>query len=331
MEFYGDITLLSEQNVLGTEYGKECCKKLEVLEKYGIRSAITDLAILTGGYYGNVPYLPGINKSQRRVGKDFTRSDDGTEGVFVVGFGGAAPYSRSCVIRPVLQPSFKLFSDITSQRTKIPDVEVEQVAFGEYPQYAPNAELQQILEEKYWNIKINEYQIKYSDMKPTGKNYTFNKKRKEIRMSTWYQLPFATEEIYSANLEFQPDTYDEYCFNDKKYVRINVNLPMDKENCQLSNGEVYKTGDYVWVEVSPVMWLIDDESRLLISKRGLLSGISFLENGKRYNGDFSTTEMKNYLNKYMINDLLQNATLIHEQDASHEPEEQLKRVKAKNK
>jgi|GEM_PF-6794952 len=38
-----------------------------------------------------------------------------------------------------------------------------------------------------------------------------------------------------------------------------------------------KKGDYVWVEVSTVIWLIDDETELLTSKKGLASGIRFLD------------------------------------------------------
>ena len=45
----------------------------------------------------------------------------------------------------------------------------------------------------------------------------------------------------------------------------------------LSNGVKYRDGDYVWVEVSPVKWLIDNKTGILISKKGLVSGIRFLD------------------------------------------------------
>lgn len=78
----------------------------------------------------------------------------------------------------------------------------------------------------------------------------------------------------------------------------------------LSNGVEYRNGDYVWVEVSPVKWLIDDRKGLLISKYGLVSGIRFLDKKTDYKGDFSKTEMYEYLNKYMIKDLFQNVYCI---------------------
>ena len=67
----------------------------------------------------------------------------------------------------------------------------------------------------------------------------------------------------------------------------------------LSNGVQYRDGDYVWVEVSPVKWLIDDKTGILISKKGLVSGIRFLNKSTNYKGDFSKTEMKEYLDRYM--------------------------------
>ena len=46
MNFDKELTLLSEQEVWGVNGGRQ----LDVLEKYGTKSAITDLVILTGGY-----------------------------------------------------------------------------------------------------------------------------------------------------------------------------------------------------------------------------------------------------------------------------------------
>lgn len=64
-----------------------------------------------------------------------------------------------------------------------------------------------------------------------------------------------------------------------------------------SNGCRYKYGDYVWVEVSPVVWLIDKKTKTLISKRGLVSGV-YAENFQKY------------LDTYMSKDLFQNVPLL---------------------
>lgn len=45
------------------------------------------------------------------------------------------------------------------------------------------------------------------------------------------------------------------------------------------------------------------ESGILISKKGLISGIRFLDKGTNYEGVLNRTEMKEYLDRYMLRDL----------------------------
>lgn len=159
----------------------------------------------------------------------------------------------------------------------------EEVEYGEYPQYAPSSDMQKLLEEE----------LQKGNLSKTGKTYTFD--------STKYD---------EYDKGFHPIIYNEYEYRDKKYIRIKVNSCYDSDTFQLSNGETYKDKDYVWVEVSPVRWLIDDKTKTLISKRGLVSGIRFQAKDKPYDGDFKTTEMKEYLDKYMLKDITQSATLL---------------------
>jgi len=68
----------------------------------------------------------------------------------------------------------------------------------------------------------------------------------------------------------------------------------------------------VWVEVSSIKWLIDDENKQLIAKFGLVSGIRFhtvvtdLYSIYTFNRDFAKTEVKLYLDKYMLRDITQS-------------------------
>ena len=75
----------------------------------------------------------------------------------------------------------------------------------------------------------------------------------------------------------------------------------------LSNGEKYKRGDYVWVEVQPIKWLIDEKSDIALSERILFAGVQF-KNGimfeKNYNGDFRTTDIKLFMDKYFSKDII---------------------------
>lgn len=76
----------------------------------------------------------------------------------------------------------------------------------------------------------------------------------------------------------------------------------------ISNGQdMYMDGEFVWVEVSPVEWLVDVQSEQLVAKKGLLSGIKF--NSWAYKRNFVVTDMYHYMNKYLLHDLFQGLVL----------------------
>lgn len=294
-----DLTLLSAGQVCGDDNEEQ----LEVIKKYGTKAAITDLCVLTGSYlYENTDYNIDEDKSLTGRTSDFwTRSNDNIGYVFVV----YAPTDevgsiefckiRSNAIRPVLESS-EVFSRISPNRTKGYNG-TEEVQYGEYPQNAASEDMQMTLELKY-NMGMNK----------TGRSYTFD---------------FVEPGDYDTG--FIPITYEEYEYQGKEYIRIKANFCFGGNKFKLSNGVEYENGDYVWVEVSPVKWLIDDKTGLLISKKGLVSGIRFLDKRTNYKGDFSKTEMKEYLDKYMLHDLTQSVKLDYVQDML--PEEQEKFVR----
>ena len=295
MNFDKELTLLSEQEVWGVNGGRQ----LDVLEKYGTRSAITDLVILTGGYCeDSCSYMvPDDNSLKGRTGWVYTRSSDGDGDVRGVNGDGSRydkyRYTRNGAVRPALLSSF-IFSQISPNRVRGYNG-TEEVEYGEYPQYAPDSDVQRRLENEYKN----------GNLRQTGRNYTFDK-----------------TEYDDYDQYFQPVTYEEYDYNGKKYIRIRANSDYGSNSFKLSNGESYRNGDYVWVEVSPVKWLIDDKTQTLVSKRGLLAGIRFHTKDRSYNGDFSTTDMKEYLDKHMLRDLTQTATFTRVEDMT--PEEKKK-------
>lgn len=292
MNFGKELTLLSEQEVWGVNGGRQ----LDVLEKYGTKSAITDLVILTGGYCDDgCNYMaPDDSSLKGRTGWVYTRSSDGDGDVRGVNKDGSRyndyRYERNGAVRPALLSSF-IFSQISPNRVRGYNG-TEEVEYGEYPQYAPDSDVQKRLEDEYQR----------GNLQQTGRNYTFDK-----------------TEYDDYDQYFQPVTYEEYDYNGKKYIRIRANSDYGHgSKFKLSNEEYYQDGDYVWVEVSPVKWLIDDKTQTLISKRGLLAGIRFHTKDRSYNGDFSTTDMKEYLDKYMLRDLTQTATFTRVEDMTLE-------------
>jgi len=77
------LTLLTE----GQVWGDDRENQLEVLKKYGTRSAISDLVVLTGGYCeDSCTYMaPDDNSLKGRTGWVYTQSSDGdgyVRGVF---------------------------------------------------------------------------------------------------------------------------------------------------------------------------------------------------------------------------------------------------------
>ena len=146
----------------------------------------------------------------------------------------------------------------------------------------------------------------------TGRNYTFD--------STKYD---------DYDTGFKGITYDEYEYQGRKFIRVKANSDFDGGRFELSNGIEYRDGDFVWVEVSPVKWLVDDRTGTLISKIGLVSGIRYLDRGTNYKGNFDRTEMKSYLDKHMSRDLFQSAVLTRVQDMSPEEKKQYEEEQAR--
>lgn len=288
-----NLTLLSA----GQIWGDDIESQLEVIRKYGTRAAITDLCVLTGSYLcEDTDY--NIYEDRSLTGRTscfWTRSYDGDNYVRAVRQYGTRRlkyrYVRDGAVRPVLQSSV-IFSQISPNRVRGYNG-TEEVEYGEYPQNAADSRMQNILESEY-NRGMNK----------TGRSYTFD--------SVKYD---------DYDTGFKPVTYEEYEYQGKEYIRIKANSDFGGNKFKLSNGVEYRNGDYVWVEVSPVKWLIDDRTGILISKKGLVSGIRFLDKRTNYKGDFDRTEMKEYLDRYMLRDLTQTVTFTRVQNMTPEEKE----------
>lgn len=302
---YQELTLMTEGQIWGND--KE--KQLYVMKKYGTVAAITDLCILTGSYVeDDLDY--NIEEDITLKGRTswfWTRSDDRDGNVRAVGWSGLRSsyyrYNRHGVIRPVLLSS-QIFSQISPNRVRGFN-ETFEVEYGEYPQYAVSSRMESQLEREYRKSRLHK----------TGRSYTFD----SVKFDD-YDMPFKAV------------TYEEYEYDGKKYIRIKANSDFKGRYFQLSNGEQYVDDDFVWIEVSPVKWLIDDKSGLLVSKYGLVSGIRYLPRNIRYTGDFRKTEMKAYLDRYLLRDLTQTVTLkdMTQEERIKYEEEQAEALRKRN-
>lgn len=169
-----------------------------------------------------------------------------------------------------------------------------EVEYGEYPQYAVDANLGRTLDREFASGRL----------KKTGKTYTTDSSR------------------FNSD-SFEARKHHEYEYNGKKYVKVKY---IHFECCKLSNGREFYNENEVWVEVAPIKWLVDEKSRLMISKTCLASGIRFC-NDRQYRGDFERNEMYMFLNTYFAKDI--TPAVVHEMipEERQEYEEEQKRAK----
>lgn len=261
-----ELTLLTEEQVKLND--KEC--QLDVLDKYGYRTAMTDLAIVRGIEYRDEDLddrIPDDRSLKGRVGDALIQPSDELNEYYMVvrdknkffmndGRGGG--------IRPVLKLSSSEFEQVSKKKV-LGYNGVFEVEYGEYPQYAPNEFMQSTLSNEFSRQKL----------KKTGNKYIFDRTG-----------------INDKNTDFEAVTYDEYEYEEKKYIRVDCNLWNIFRSIKLSNDVTYYISSYVWIEVSPVKWLVDEKTELLISKKILLSGIRY-------------RDVKNYLDNYMLKNLFQ--------------------------
>lgn len=278
-----NLTFLTREQCFESE-------KLDILQKRGTKAAITDFSILLGGWADSNKYywhIDGDDSLEGRTGFYWTKSDDGDNDARVVDGSGR----RSCHnvlergggARPALP-----FSSISSiptngvsgKRAKDGVLEVE---YGFYPQKAVSKDMQERLESAF----------KSGSLSRTGKNYTTDSRRYDD---------------YDA--EFSPKQHQEYQYNGKRYVRVEANSDFGGGEFQLSNGEKYRDGDNVWVEVSPVKWLVDERAKIMLTDKLIFSGVQFNHTRDYHTRDFDKTDIKTFMDRYLSRDLEQSRGTI---------------------
>ena len=268
-----DFTFLPEEQCFDSS------RKLEILEKRGTIAPITDFSILLGGYVSDDDYYNNGNSLEDRSGWYWTSSDDKDNDVRGVRFDGSRTHSyvnrRSGGARPALP--YSSIRNIASNGVRGRDGILE-VEYGEYPQKVASKRLQDELERAY--------NYNQSSIRKTGKTYTTDSRKHD-----------EFDEKFSAQI------IEEYSFDDgKKYVRVKANSYYDCIEFKLSNGVEYRNGDYVWVEVQPIKWLIDEKSDIALSERLLFAGVQF-KHERNYKGDFRTTDIKEFMDRYFSKDI----------------------------
>jgi len=269
-----DFTFLTEEQCFGDE-------KLDILEKRGTKAAITDFSILLGDYV-SVYHIDSDSSLEGRTGYYWTKSDDGDNDARVVlGIGNCCCSNvtlRSGGARPALP-----FSSISRIPTngesgrKATDGILE-VEYGYYPQKAASKDMQEKSERAYKSGRISK----------TRNSYTTDSRKNDA-----YDEKFLAKQ------------HEEYEFSGKRYVRVEANSNFGGGEFTLSNGESYRDGDIVWVEVSPVKWLVDEKAKIMLTDNLIFSGVQFNHTRDYHTRDFEKTDIKTFMDRYLSRDLEQ--------------------------
>ena len=270
-----DFTFLTQEQCFERD-------KLDILEKRGTQAAITDFSILLGAYVSDY-HVENDSSLEGRTGYYWTKSDDGDNAARVVDASGTSDYDlvyrRNGGARPALP--FSSISNIptngeSGKRARDGILEVE---YGYYPQKAVSRDMQERLERAYRSGSISK----------TRNSYTTDSRR------------------YNAYDEkFAPKQHEEYEYNGKRYVRVEANSDFGGGEFTLSNGENYRDGDNVWVEVSPVKWLVDERAKVMITDKLIFSGVQFNHTRNYHTRDFDRTDIKTFMDRYLSRDLVQS-------------------------
>ena len=286
-----NFTFLTEEQYFGSD-------KLDILEKRGTKAAITDFSILLGAYVSDNNHIDNDSSLEGRTGYYWTKSDDGDNDARVVDDDGdgncISVYNRDGGARPALP--FSSISNIptngeSGKRARDGILEVE---YGYYPQKAASKDMQERLERAYRSGSISK----------TRNSYTTDSRK------------------YDAYGEkFLAKQHEEYEYNGKRYVRVEANSDFGGNRFTLSNGEQYRDGDNVWVEVSPVKWLVDEREKVMLTDKLIFSGVQFNHTRDYHTKDFDKTDIKTFMDRYLSRDLEQSRGTITLEEQTEETEE----------
>ena len=262
-----EITLLREEDIWGD-------RALEVIQAYGTKVGISDVAIALGTMMGS----DTKNSAGVASGVAWSASSYEYENVRTVYYGGGEfsnyPRKRRAAGCPALPFS-------TTSKIRLDNVRAMRLAnnktvqiceYGSYPQTVAPKSVSQELEAQYQK----------NALKTTGKIYTFD-----------------SAELDAYSTGFTPRNCAEYSFAGKKYVRIE-GKPYDSDSI-LSDGTSVQKGQAYWFEVQPIEWLMDPKGTW-VARQALFAGIQF-DMKEKYDGNFANTAMYNYLQAHFAKEM----------------------------
>ena len=283
-----DFTLLT-LNQCFVNYGRvEKDEVLDILKKRGTKAAITDFSILLGGEISKNYHIDSDNSLEGRTGYYWTKSNNGYDCTWTINGSGSGYWfsvaNRNGGARPVLKFSSITLIPTNKKNGKKAKDEIIEVEYGYYPQKAVSKDMQLKLEQEFKSEKLLK----------TGRGFTTDSKKHD-----------------DYNEKFEPKRHEEYQYNEKRYVRIEANSCFDGEEFQLSNGERYRNGEMVWVEVLPVKWLVDKKAKIMLTEKIIFAGIQFNHTKDYQTENFDKTDIKMFMDEYLSKELEESRKSIN--------------------
>ena len=280
-----EVTFLREKDIWDDN-------ALEVIQAYGTKVGVSDVAIALGTCMGSgTKNSAGVASGYAWSASSYKNVNvrtvdlDGAKNCFnpnrrIAAGCPALPFSATSKICPNNMKTMRLANGKTVQICE----------YGAYPQTVAPKSISQELEAQYQK----------NALKTTGKNYTFD-----------------SAELDAYSTGFTPRNCAEYSFAGKKYVRIE-GKPYDSDSI-LSDGTSVQKGQAYWFEVQPIEWLMDPKGTW-VARQALFAGIQF-DTDSSYDGNFANTAMYNYLQTHFAKEM----------EAQRQFEETLSRLAIRNR
>ena len=160
-----------------------------------------------------------------------------------------------------------------------------QVFYGYYPRKVVETMIQEELECLY----------NKNDLIETGNSYTID-----------------LNDSNNTTDKFEPLKLKEYEYEGKRYVRLSIRSVYKGLSIMLSDNISRKAGSYVWFEVEPVKWIVDDDAKIMYTKEVISGGIQYDEERTTPVKCFEETNLYDFLNNYLEKDLTQDVDKIIE-------------------
>jgi hypothetical protein len=123
-----------------------------------------------------------------------------------------------------------------------------------------------------------------------------------------------TEKLESSQLEKTDKVYTlngEKCAiykcNNRQFIQYTAKVESESI---LTNYETVQKGKTYWLEVKPIMWIVDKSKDVAVSSCVLFGGMQFANTGKYFFDEFEESNVGKYLNNEFLNEITEYSKLI---------------------